>query len=92
METRHDELAVEMIRRGYNHHSPFEQPDISYLNDSERLANVDIYVSIADLLNRCPECSKRISESITEVGRETLKELICTLESEGMFITKTLVQ
>lgn len=60
MEARHNELAAELIRRKYNHNSPFEQPDISYLNDSERLAKVDINNSLMDLINRCPECAKRI--------------------------------
>jgi len=76
MQKRHDELVKEMISRGYNHNSPFEQPDLSHLLDNERFAEINIYISIADLLNRCPECSKRISDTITEVGRETLKELI----------------
>ena len=74
MESRHDILAAEMIRRGYNHNSPYIQPDISYLNNNERLAKVDIYVSIADLLNRCPECSKRISNTIIDMASETLNE------------------
>ena len=60
MEARHNELAAELIRRKYNHNSPFEQPDISYLNDNERLAKVDINNSLMDLINRCPECAKRI--------------------------------
>ena len=60
MEARHNELAAELIRRKYNHNSPFEQPDISYLNDGERLAKVDINNSLMDLINRCPECANRI--------------------------------
>jgi hypothetical protein len=60
METRHDELANEMLRRGFNHSSPFQQPDVSYLKDNERLAKVDINNSIIDLTNRCTECAKRI--------------------------------
>ncbi len=88
MKKRHDELAVEMIQRGYSHNSPYEQPDLSYLKPEERYAEIDIYLSIRDLLNRCPECSKRISNSITEIGKETLNQMICTLESEGMFIMR----
>ena len=60
METRHDELAAELIRRKYNHNSPYSQPDISYLKDSEKFAKVDINNSLMDLINRCPECAKRI--------------------------------
>jgi len=61
MESRHDELANEMIRRGYNHQSPFEQPDISYLPKHEREAKVEIQKSFEDLKTRCPECCKSIN-------------------------------
>lgn len=60
MQTRHDELASEMLRRNMNHQSPFEQPDISYLPIYEKFAVVDINNSIQDLISRCPECAKRI--------------------------------
>ena len=30
MKQRHDELVCEMLKRGYNHNSPYEQPDVSY--------------------------------------------------------------
>lgn len=60
MEKRHDELAKEMVRRGFNHKSPFEQPDISYLPQGEQQAQVDINVSINDLIDRCPICLKNI--------------------------------
>ncbi len=61
METRHDELAAEMLRRGFNHQSPFEQPDISYLPDAEKNAVVDINVSMSDLIERCPICEKNMT-------------------------------
>ena len=64
MESRHDELAAEMIRIGYNHQSPFKQPDISYLPKSEREAIVDLANSMTDLKTRCPECCKRINDLI----------------------------
>ena len=56
MKERHDELAVEMLRRGYNHQSPYEQPDISYLPP---MPDVDILVSWLDLSKRCPDCAER---------------------------------
>jgi hypothetical protein len=62
MEKRHDELAEEMLRRGYNHQSPFEQPDISYLPIYQQLVKVDTEVSLWDLKTRCPECAKNIEE------------------------------
>ena len=58
MQKRHDELSLEMLRRGYNHNSPYEQPDISYLKPEERYASIDINISIADLTIRCEECTK----------------------------------
>lgn len=64
MEARHNALAMEMQRRGYNHQSPFNQPDISYLNDAERLAVVNINTSINDLITRCPECTKKINANL----------------------------
>lgn len=60
MEKRHDDLAIEMVNRGYNHQSPFSQPDISYLPDQEKNVRVDISNSIMDLKKRCPECESNI--------------------------------
>ena len=56
MKKRHDELAKEMIRRGYNHKSDYVQPDLAYLNDIERYAKVNIEISINDLRKRCKLC------------------------------------
>lgn len=58
MEKRHDELAKEMIRRGYNHKSPYKMPDISHLNEFEKTFKVDKNKSIKDLHNRCKKCKK----------------------------------
>lgn len=58
MGKRHTELAKEMLRRGYNHKSPYEQPDVSYL--PEML--VDKSFSVQDLKQRCAECCKRLEE------------------------------
>lgn len=60
MESRHNDLVKEMLRRGFNHQSPFNQPDLAYLPEVERNAKVDISVSYSDLIERCPECSKNI--------------------------------
>lgn len=60
MKKRHDELAQEMLRRGYNHNSEYEQPDLSYLSNEERYAKIDISLAIKDLMERCPECRVRI--------------------------------
>ena len=61
MKKRHDELVEEMIARGYNHNSPYEQPDLSHLKPEERFAQIDTNVSILDLALSCPECAKHIT-------------------------------
>ncbi len=57
MKTRHDELAEEMLRRGYKHQSPYKQPDLSAYD--LRGHGVDRERSLADLLARCPKCRLR---------------------------------
>ena len=57
MESRHDELAVEMMRRGYNHNSPYEQPDLLAYDLTDH--GVDRDKSLTDLLARCPKCRLR---------------------------------
>lgn len=61
MKTRHDELAAEMIRRGMNHKSPYEMPDLSKYGD-EILSRVDKLVSMSDLSGRCAACRERMIE------------------------------
>lgn len=62
MEIRHNILAEEMLRRGFNHNSPYIQPNLDYLNNNERYAKVDINNSLADLSNRCENCKKKINK------------------------------
>jgi hypothetical protein len=61
MEKRHNALVEEMIARGFNHNSPYTQPDLSYLKNEERFAKADLSTSVTDLKNRCPECASRIT-------------------------------
>lgn len=61
MERRHDVLADEMLKRGMNHKSPFEQPDISYLPDDQQKSTVNTYSSVIDLCDRCPACRAKIT-------------------------------
>lgn len=56
---RHDQLVKEMLRRGYNHNSPYKMPDISYLSELVQNVKVDLNIALSDLLNRCNECRKR---------------------------------
>jgi hypothetical protein len=56
MEKRHNELANEMLARNYNHKSPYEQPDLSYLPKEQRYAKADVAYNIEDLCDRCEKC------------------------------------
>jgi hypothetical protein len=56
MKKRHDELVKEMLRRGYNHNSPYEMPDLSHLTDEELNCKVDKFYNFVDLCNRCASC------------------------------------
>lgn len=58
MKKRHDELVSEMLRRGYNHQSPYEQPDTSYLPNMI----INREEALKDLLNRCKECKERYNQ------------------------------
>lgn len=60
MKKRHDELVIEMLNRNFNHQSPYEMPDLSYLSERDRNGKVEINKSIEELKNRCSECCARI--------------------------------
>ncbi len=53
---RHDELAEEMILRGYNHKSPL--PEVTLWSEGQ----VDSELNMIELRRRCPECEKRQKE------------------------------
>lgn len=56
IKARHDELALEMEKRGYAHNSPIHsQPDCSYLGELSGTL-VDPGESYEELLNRCRQC------------------------------------
>ena len=63
MKQRHDELASEMLRRGMDHRSPYDQPFLSYLSDEERLSRVNIKESKRVLRKRCKECERIQNEN-----------------------------
>lgn len=56
MSIRHDELAEEMLKRGYDHKSPYTQPSLDHLPIEQKFAVVDTNISIKDLSNRCSDC------------------------------------
>ena len=62
MERRHEELVIEMAFRGFNHQSPYELPDLSYLPSEYLNAKVDLRFSVVDLKDRCKECKERMEK------------------------------
>ena len=60
MESRHDEIVIEMQRRGFKHSSLYKQPDISYLPVDQQNVKVDLDYNLKDLYNRCDKCRERI--------------------------------
>ena len=52
--SRHNELAAEMVARGYKHRSPLVQPDVGVLG------KVDVARSVKDLTARCSACASRV--------------------------------
>lgn len=62
---RHEDLAKEMISRGYNHKSPMKEIDFECVYDypKEQIYwEVNSVSAQKDLLDRCPECKKRFEE------------------------------
>ena len=60
---RHKDLADEMIKRGYNHKSCMEDVDCVCVLDmpvEKQYWEVNKDKALRDLLDRCPECRKRI--------------------------------
>ena len=59
--SRHDTIAIEMLRRGYNHNSPVIDFEITdYITDPAILnVKVDVISAFKDLITRCTECRRR---------------------------------
>lgn len=54
---RHDELATEMLRRGYNHRSPMLLDEQAFLWVEGK---VNVEYSLTDLAHRCSRCAARM--------------------------------
>lgn len=54
VEERHEELAVEMERRGFNHDSPLEYDDPDF-----GVGAIDTDYNLSDLRERCCDCENR---------------------------------
>jgi hypothetical protein len=59
MRKRHDELVVEMKRRGYNHKSPLPKIPLHLYDDVQYRVKIDRDRSLHDLTSRCKECQQR---------------------------------
>ena len=60
---RHDELAEEMLQRGYRHASPLAQPELpAELQGVDSL--VDSAANLVELARRCPACRRIIRASV----------------------------
>lgn len=57
IQSRHDELANELVRRGFTHDSP-----LSYDDDIDRGA-VDPAANRTELADRCEACARRILQA-----------------------------
>jgi len=61
IQSRHDVLADELIRRKMNHKSPlFKVADISYLPKDQQISKINIEQNIHELIKRCPKCKEKI--------------------------------
>ena len=68
---RHNKLAFEIKRRGYNHMSPLPLPHFDK-DEPTLLVTIDREKALADLLARCPECRERHAELLKQ--SETLDQ------------------
>ena len=58
IQKRHDELANEMIKRGYNHNSPLDCCNLLWEE-----GNVNSEQNIEELKRRCPNCRERFENA-----------------------------
>lgn len=66
--SRHDDLVVEMNRRGYNHKTPLAPaPTFDHKNTVSATEN------IAELYKRCPYCRQRIDAMLIVLNKRKAK-------------------
>jgi hypothetical protein len=72
---RHDQLAKEIVKRGYNHLTPmiFEQELLDYLPEEQQNSKVDLQWSQTCLVLRCDRCKDR--ERIIKCNIESISLL-----------------
>lgn len=69
LKSRHDELAEEAIRRGYNHTSPLDFSDeviFEHLTDIQISHKIDKDNSLLLLVTRCNQCNQNYLKSLEE--------------------------
>jgi len=76
IKARHRVLAAEMIRRGYHHASPLDQPPVAAHQHPE--ARVDATSALQDLLTRCQACSERFPTGAGRSHQQTETAVIKT--------------
>ncbi len=59
---RHEQLVIEMKKRGYKHKSNIPEFSLDSIPDFLLNVTVDQNKSISDLCERCEECRERISK------------------------------
>lgn len=60
--TRHNQLVNEILKRGYNHHSPMEEQESEYLDHlskEELNTKIDVSKAFSELLSRCERCQTK---------------------------------
>lgn len=62
MQAWHDALAAEMVRRGYQHRSPYTTPALDYLPNEDLHGTVDRVATLELLAAKCCACATRIRE------------------------------
>lgn len=68
---RHEQIANEMLARGYKHKSPIQEIDCSCvldLPDFQQYWEVDTDESLKELLKRCPRCNERFFGGVVSMG------------------------
>jgi len=66
IQSRHDELAKEMVERGYNHKSQIQEIVVD-IPKNYYISKVNVEANIEDLKTRCPDCNKRITDQTMEL-------------------------
>lgn len=64
----HDQLVIEMLRRGYNHNTPltYEPQILKYLGEEYLNHRIDLNASLCELLSRCNDCKARYIKLMEE--------------------------